>query len=82
MLGEQSHLFPAMGTDRFGPQYATANLSVLYTAKGVAPSRCRRDPHRDHRRWNSVLLLAAGIYVVGTILVLAVLRPGDSDIAR
>ena len=29
-------LFPAMCTDLFGPQYATANLSVLYTAKGVA----------------------------------------------
>jgi len=25
-----------MCTDLFGPQYATANLSVLYTAKGAA----------------------------------------------
>jgi OFA family oxalate/formate antiporter-like MFS transporter len=34
--GEIFSLFPATCTDSFGPRYATANLSFLYTAKGVA----------------------------------------------
>ncbi|HTW54102.1 MAG TPA: oxalate/formate MFS antiporter [Stellaceae bacterium] len=34
--GEIFSLFPSTCTDSFGPQYATTNLSFLYTAKGVA----------------------------------------------
>ncbi|HWD58663.1 MAG TPA: oxalate/formate MFS antiporter [Stellaceae bacterium] len=34
--GEIYSLFPSTCTDSFGPQYATTNLSFLYTAKGVA----------------------------------------------
>jgi MFS transporter, OFA family, oxalate/formate antiporter len=37
--GEIYSLFPSTCTDSFGPQYATANLSFLYTAKGVAAFR-------------------------------------------
>jgi MFS transporter, OFA family, oxalate/formate antiporter len=34
--GEIFSLFPSTCTDSFGPKYATTNLSLLYTAKGVA----------------------------------------------
>ena len=70
-------LFPAMCTDLFGPQYATANLSVLYTAKGVAAFLVPLGTVlvAATGSWDSVLLLGAGINVVATILVLAVLRP-------
>jgi OFA family oxalate/formate antiporter-like MFS transporter len=70
-------LFPAMCTDLFGPQYATANLSVLYTAKGVAAFLVPLGTPAIIGSWNSVLFLAAGINVVATILVLAVLGPAE-----
>jgi OFA family oxalate/formate antiporter-like MFS transporter len=34
--GEISSLFPALCTDTFGPKFAAANTSCLYTAKGTA----------------------------------------------
>ncbi|HEV2302708.1 MAG TPA: oxalate/formate MFS antiporter [Stellaceae bacterium] len=34
--GEIFSLFPSTCTDTFGPKFATANLSFLYTAKGVS----------------------------------------------
>ena len=34
--GEIFSLFPSTCTDTFGPRYATANLSFLYTAKGAS----------------------------------------------
>jgi len=34
--GEIFSLFPSTCTDAFGPQYATTNLSLLYTAKGAS----------------------------------------------
>ena len=34
--GEIYSLFPSTCTDSFGPKFATTNLSLLYTAKGVA----------------------------------------------
>lgn len=34
--GEIFSLFPAICTDLFGPEYATTNASLLYTAKGAA----------------------------------------------
>jgi OFA family oxalate/formate antiporter-like MFS transporter len=77
--GEIFSLFPAMCTDLFGPQYATTNLSVLYTAKGVAAFLVPLGTLLVALtgNWSSVLLLAAGINVVATILVLAVLRPAE-----
>ncbi len=77
--GEIFSLFPAMCTDLFGPQYATANLSMLYTSKGVAAFLVPLGtlPVALTGSWNSVLLLAAGINVVATILVLAVLQPAE-----
>jgi OFA family oxalate/formate antiporter-like MFS transporter len=78
--GEIFSLFPAMCTDLFGPQYATANLSMLYTSKGVAAFLVPLGTLlvAVTGSWNSVLFLAAGINVVATILVLAVLRPAEN----
>ena len=77
--GEIFSLFPAMCTDLFGPQYATANLSMLYTAKGVAAFLVPLGTLLVALTgsWDSVLFLGAGINVVATILVLAVLRPAE-----
>ena len=73
-------LFPAMCADLFGPQYATANLSVLYTAKGVGAFLVPLGTVlvASTGSWDSVLLLGAGINVVATILALAVLRPAEN----
>jgi MFS transporter, OFA family, oxalate/formate antiporter len=73
-------LFPAMCADLFGPQYATANLSVLYTAKGVGAFLVPLGTVlvASAGSWDSVLLLGAGINVVATILALAVLRPAEN----
>jgi OFA family oxalate/formate antiporter-like MFS transporter len=34
--GEIFSLFPSTCTDTFGPKFATVNVSLLYTAKGVS----------------------------------------------
>jgi OFA family oxalate/formate antiporter-like MFS transporter len=72
-------VFPAMNTDLFGPEYATANYSILYTVKGVAAFLLPLGTLlvTATGTWNSVLFLAAGISVLSTILVLAVLRPAE-----
>ena len=70
-------LFPAMCTDLFGPQYATTNLAMLYTAKGVAAFLVPLGDPAILGSWNNVLFLAAGINAVAIILVLAVLRPAE-----
>jgi MFS transporter, OFA family, oxalate/formate antiporter len=78
--GEIFSLFPAMCTDLFGPQYATTNLSCLYTSKGVAgflvplASLVVAGTHS----WNSVLYLATAVNVAAVALVLLVLRPAEA----
>jgi OFA family oxalate/formate antiporter-like MFS transporter len=72
-------LFPAMCADLFGPEYATTNLSVLYSAKGVAAFVVPLGTFlvTVTGSWNSVLFLAAGLNVIGIIVALAVLRPAE-----
>jgi MFS transporter, OFA family, oxalate/formate antiporter len=72
-------VFPAMSTDLFGQEYATANYSLLYTVKGVAAFLVPLGTYlvAVTGSWDSVLFLAAGISVVSTILVLTVLRPAE-----
>jgi OFA family oxalate/formate antiporter-like MFS transporter len=77
--GEIFSLFPAMCTDLFGEKYATTNLSVLYTAKGVAAllvpfGSLIAGMTGD---WAGVLYIAAGINTIAVVLVLAVLRPAE-----
>jgi OFA family oxalate/formate antiporter-like MFS transporter len=73
--GEIFDLFPSTCTDLFGERYATANLSMLYTAKGVASFLVPLGTPAFFGSWNHVLYAAAGINVIAVILVLAVLWP-------
>src|ERR1700684_858758 len=75
--GEIFSLFPSTCTDTFGPKYATANASLLYTAKGTSAFLV---PLANVLKsvtgsWESVFLAAAATNVVVVVLALFVLRP-------
>ena len=75
--GEIFSLFPSTCADTFGPRYATANASLLYTAKGTSAFLV---PLANVLKsatgtWETVLLLAAGANVAVVLLALFVLRP-------
>ena len=75
--GEIFSLFPSTCTDTFGPKYATANASLLYTAKGTSAFLV---PLANVLKtatgsWESVFLVAAITNVVVVLLALFVLRP-------
>ncbi len=75
--GEIFSLFPSTCTDTFGPKYATANASLLYTAKGTSAFLV---PLANVLKsatggWESVFLVAAASNVVVVVLALFVLRP-------
>ena len=75
--GEIFSLFPSLCTDTFGPKNATANASLLYTAKGTAallvPFANQLQGATGH--WESVFIVAGGAAVLVAILALFVLRP-------
>jgi OFA family oxalate/formate antiporter-like MFS transporter len=75
--GEIFSLFPSTCTDTFGPKYATANASLLYTAKGTSAFLV---PLANVLKsatgsWEAVFLVAAGANVMVVLLALFVLRP-------
>jgi OFA family oxalate/formate antiporter-like MFS transporter len=75
--GEIFSLFPSTCTDTFGPEYATTNASLLYTAKGMSAFLV---PLANMLKsttgsWEPVFLVAAIINVVVVLLALFVLRP-------
>jgi OFA family oxalate/formate antiporter-like MFS transporter len=75
--GEIFSLFPSTCTDTFGPKHATANASLLYTAKGTSAFLV---PLANVLKsatgsWESVFLVAAATNVVVVLLALFVLRP-------
>lgn len=75
--GEIFSLFPSTCTDTFGPRYATANASLLYTAKGTSAFLV---PLANVIKsatggWEAVFLLAAATNIVVVLLALFVLRP-------
>jgi OFA family oxalate/formate antiporter-like MFS transporter len=75
--GEIFSLFPSTCTDTFGPKYATANASLLYTAKGTSAFLV---PLANVLKtatgsWETVFLVAAVTNVVVVLLALFVLRP-------
>jgi MFS transporter, OFA family, oxalate/formate antiporter len=75
--GEIFSLFPSTCTDSFGPQYATTNLSLLYTAKGASaflvPLANLFEAATGN--WRGVFLVTAIMNVVVVALALFVLRP-------
>ncbi len=82
--GEIFSLFPSTCTDTFGPKYATANASLLYTAKGTSAFLV---PLANVLKaatggWEAVFLVAAVSNVVVVLLALFVLRPLRANQAR
>jgi OFA family oxalate/formate antiporter-like MFS transporter len=75
--GEIFSLFPSTCTDTFGPKYATANASLLYTAKGTSAFLVPLANllKQATGTWESVFLVAAATNVVVVLLALFVLRP-------
>ncbi len=75
--GEIFSLFPSTCTDLFGPQYATANSMMLYTAKGTAAFLV---PFANVLKaatgsWEAVFLVAAGMNMLVVVLALGALLP-------
>ena len=75
--GEIFSLFPSTCTDTFGPKYATANASFLYTAKGTSAFLVPLANLLKQATggWEAVFQVAAVINVVVVLLALFVLRP-------
>jgi OFA family oxalate/formate antiporter-like MFS transporter len=75
--GEIFSLFPSTCTDTFGPDHATANASLLYTAKGTAALLV---PLANVLKaatggWEAVFLVASLANIAVVLLALLVLRP-------
>jgi OFA family oxalate/formate antiporter-like MFS transporter len=75
--GEIFSLFPSTCTDSFGPQYATTNLSLLYTAKGVAAFLVpiANVIKASTGSWHMVFVVTAIMNFVVVGLALFVLKP-------
>jgi MFS transporter, OFA family, oxalate/formate antiporter len=75
--GEIFSLFPSTCTDTFGPRYATANASLLYTAKGTSAFLV---PLANVLKgatggWEAVFVVAAVTNLAVVLAALFVLRP-------
>jgi OFA family oxalate/formate antiporter-like MFS transporter len=75
--GEIYSLFPSTCTDSFGPKFATTNLSLLYTAKGVAAFLVplANVIKTATGSWHMVFVVTAIMNFVVVGLALFVLRP-------
>jgi OFA family oxalate/formate antiporter-like MFS transporter len=75
--GEIFSLFPSLCTDTFGPKYAAANASCLYTAKGTAALLV---PFANVLQgatggWGTVFVVAGISNLIVALMAIAVLRP-------
>jgi OFA family oxalate/formate antiporter-like MFS transporter len=75
--GEIFSLFPSLCTDTFGPKYAAANASCLYTAKGTAALLV---PFANVLQgatggWGTVFVVAGVSNLIVALLAVVVLRP-------
>ena len=75
--GEIFSLFPSLCTDTFGPKYAAANASCLYTAKGAAALLVPFANVLQHATggWETVFMVAGISNITVALLAVAVLRP-------
>ena len=75
--GEIFSLFPSTCTDTFGPKYATANLSLLYTAKGASAFLVpvANLIKASTGSWHFVFVVTAAMNFLVVALALFVLRP-------
>jgi OFA family oxalate/formate antiporter-like MFS transporter len=76
-FGEIFSLFPSTCTDLFGSRYATANASLLYTAKGTSVLLIwwANQTLLGNGHWHAIFMAAAAANVVVVLLALLVLRP-------
>jgi OFA family oxalate/formate antiporter-like MFS transporter len=76
-FGEIFSLFPSTCTDLFGSGYATANASLLYTAKGTSVLLIwwANETLLGNGHWHAIFMAAAGANVLVVLLALLVLRP-------
>jgi OFA family oxalate/formate antiporter-like MFS transporter len=75
--GEIFSLFPSICTDIFGPRYATANASLLYTAKGMSALLVpfANSLQRATGGWHTVFAVAALVNFSVVLLALFALKP-------
>jgi MFS transporter, OFA family, oxalate/formate antiporter len=75
--GEIFSLFPSMCTDLFGPQFATTNAMLLYTAKGTSAwlVPLANVLKASTGGWQTVFLVAAAMNFVVVLAALFVLGP-------
>jgi MFS transporter, OFA family, oxalate/formate antiporter len=75
--GEIFSLFPSTCTDSFGAKYATANLSLLYTAKGASAFLVpvANLIKASTGSWHMVFIVTAAMNFAVVLLALFVLRP-------
>lgn len=75
--GEIYSLFPALCSDLFGKQYATANYGLLYTAKGTASLLVPLSAWivTMSGSWVGVFITAASCDLMAALLALGVLKP-------
>jgi OFA family oxalate/formate antiporter-like MFS transporter len=75
--GEIYSLFPAICTDVYGPQYATTNAGLLYTAKGAAsfvvPAASWLQAYTGS--WHAVFVVAAVTNIGVALTALLVVKP-------
>src|SRR5207245_8167475 len=75
--GEIYSLFPAICSDLFRHQYATANYGLLYTAKGTAALLVPLSAWivTISVSWAGVVITAASCDLIAAVLALCVLKP-------
>ena len=74
--GEIFSLFPSTCTDLFGPRYATANASLLYTGKGTSAWLVPlANVLAAAAGWHGVFLVCAAANIAVVLAALFVLRP-------
>ena len=76
-FGEIFSLFPSTCTDLFGTRYATANASLLYTAKGtsVLLVQAVNMTLASTGDWHVVFTVSAAANIVVVVAALLILRP-------
>jgi OFA family oxalate/formate antiporter-like MFS transporter len=75
--GEIYSLFPAICTDTYGPQYATTNAGLLYTAKGAASFLVPAASWLQSQTgsWHAVFVVAAVANIVVGAMALLIVKP-------
>ncbi len=74
--GEIYSIFPALSGDTFGPQYATVNYGILYTAKGTSSLLVPLAAVLSAGgRWDRVFVFTAAMAIIAAFVARFVLLP-------